>query len=68
MADSDQTKLDRVQAAIAAIENNGQDVTYNGKRVTKADLKTLYDRESYLESKIARAELGGIRVRRGTPE
>ncbi len=68
MTDTAQQKLDRVQAAIAKIENNGQDMTYDGKRVTRADLNTLYTRERQLEREIDRESRGGIRVRRGTPE
>lgn len=68
MADTNAEKLARVQAAIAKIENNGQDVTLDGKRVTRGDLQTLYDREERLELKISRENRGGIRVRRGTPE
>lgn len=65
MAESIDTQLTRVQAAIASIESGGQDVTYGGRRVTMADLATLYKRESSLLSRIERASRGGIRVRRG---
>lgn len=66
MSESNEVKLDRVQTAIAQIETGGIDVTYEGNRVTRADLKTLYDREAMLERKITRAARGGgIRVRQG---
>lgn len=68
MADTDAERLDRVASAIEAILTGGQDVTYNGRRVTMADLKTLQEYETYLQRKIDRAANGGIRVRRGTPE
>lgn len=67
MSETLQEKLDRVQQAIAAIENGGQNVAYEGRSVTKADLKTLYDREKYLEMRIARQSRGGIRTRGGVP-
>lgn len=68
MADTDAERLDRVAIAIEAILTGGQDITYNGRRVTMADLKTLQEYETYLQRKIDRAANGGIRVRRGTPE
>lgn len=68
MSDTTEEKLARVQAAIAKIENGGQDITLDGKRVTRGDLSVLYAREDSLERKIARESRGGMRVRRGTPE
>lgn len=67
MSETLEEKLTRVQTAIAAIENGGQSVTYEGRSVTKADLKTLYDREKYLEMRISRKSRGGIRTRGGVP-
>lgn len=67
MSDTLEDKLTRVQTAIAAIETGGQSVSYEGRTVTKGDLKTLYERESYLEKKIERKTRGGIRVRGGVP-
>jgi hypothetical protein len=46
-------QLVSVRAAILAIESGAQDYTIGGGRVTKADLATLYKRESELEGKIA---------------
>ena len=60
-------QLTSVQAAIQKIVDGGQDVTYNGKRVTYGDLQTLYDRERFLQTRIDRQARGGIRVRRGVP-
>lgn len=63
-----QEKLDRVQAAIEAIETGGQSVSYEGRNVSKADLKALYEREAYLEQRLARKNRGGgIRTRGGAP-
>lgn len=67
MSDTLEDKLTRVQTAIAAIETGGQSVSYEGRTVTKGDLKTLYERESYLEKKIERKTRGGIRMRGGVP-
>ncbi len=65
MSDTLEENLDRVQKAIAAIEGGGQSVSYEGRAVTKGDLKTLYDRETYLEKRIDRKSRGGIRTRAG---
>ena len=46
-------RLASVQAAIEAIEDGAQSVTSNGRTVTRADLRTLYDQEARLERKIA---------------
>lgn len=63
-----QERLERVQAAIAAIESGAQEVTYEGRSVTRAKLETLYEREKYLEQRIARKSRGGgIRTRGGVP-
>jgi len=68
MSDDLQAKLDRVRAAIEAVEDGGQSVSYEGRNVTKADLKTLYERESRLEKQLARKKRGGgIRSRGGVP-
>jgi hypothetical protein len=63
-----QERLQRVQAAIEAIETGAQEVTYENRSVTKADLKTLYEQEKYLEQRVARQSRGGgIRTRGGVP-
>ena len=67
MSETLEDKLTRVQTAIATIETGGQSVSYEGRAVTKGDLKTLYDREKYLEMRLARKSRGGIRVRAGVP-
>jgi len=67
MSETLEEKLTRVQTAIAAVESGAQSVSYEGRSVTKADLKTLYERETYLEKRIERASRGGIRIRGGVP-
>ena len=64
-----QSQLESVQDAIARIETTGQAYGRDGNSLNRADLKTLYDRERYLESKIAKAQrsAGGMRVRFITP-
>jgi len=57
-------QLERVQAAIAAIESGEQSFEINGRTVRRADLKTLYDREAYLRRMVEREKRGGIRLRR----
>lgn len=64
-------QLERVQAAIAAIEAGAQQYTIqtpNGQRVVRrAELATLYKRESELRVKASREQAGvsGPRVRYG---
>ena len=65
--ESYQTQLERVQAAIAAIEERGQVVDANGRRLARGDLPELYRRESRLRSLAARAARGGARMRQGVP-
>jgi hypothetical protein len=65
-------QLASVQAAITAIENpsgsGGQEIEFEGKRRTRADLRTLYARERQLRVMVAReVRGGGIRMRRIIP-
>ena len=55
-----ETQLDRVQAAIAAIESGAQSYQIANRKVTKGDLATLYARETSLKSQIARATGGDL--------
>lgn len=55
-------QLESVQAAIAAIESGAQSAASEGESLTRADLKTLYDREERLLNKIARGDKGNISV------
>lgn len=61
-------QLASVQEAIARIETTGQEIEFEGKRRTQADLAVLYRRENYLRTMVAReARGGGIRMRRIVP-
>lgn len=50
--ESYQVQLERVQAAIAAIESGAQSYAVEGRQFTKADLRTLYEREKYLRAMV----------------
>jgi hypothetical protein len=68
MASTWAAKLALVEAAIEAVLTGGQDVQFDGKRVTEADLSQLQKLEQYYTSKAAReARGGGIRTRYGVP-
>lgn len=56
------TELKRVRMAIARIEDGAQEYTIGNRRLTRADLATLYDRETALENELADAEYGGMMV------
>lgn len=61
-------QLERVQAAISKIETGGQTVDWEGKRLTRGDLATLYARERELRTLAAREQSGGgMGVRFGVP-
>jgi len=61
-------RLALVRAAIEAVLAGGQDVTFDGKRVTEADLSQLDKLEQRYEKKAAReARGGGMRMRYGRP-
>lgn len=51
-----------MQAAIAAIESGAQAASSEGESLTRADLKTLYDREEILLNKIDRGDRGRTTV------
>lgn len=68
MAESYATQLERVEKAIAAIEERGVSHSAEGRSMTRADLATLYDERKYLRKMVARAATGGgITIRGGTP-
>ena len=52
MIETYQTQLERVQKAIAAIEEGAQEYRVGGRFVKKGDLATLYEREKYLRGMI----------------
>lgn len=62
-----QVQLERVQGAIAAIESGAQSYSVAGRSFTKADLKTLYERETWLRGQVAKESRGGIRIMRAVP-
>ena len=53
--DTLEVQLERVQSAIAAIETGAQEYQIDNRRLTKADLATLYKREAALKSAIRTA-------------
>lgn len=55
-------QLRRVRIAIARIEEGAQEYTIGTRRLTRADLKTLYERENALQNAIADARGGGLCV------
>ena len=55
-----ETQLARVQEAIAAIESGAQEYQIANRRLTKANLATLYARESTLKAEIARRDGGDL--------
>ncbi len=67
MAETYAVQLERVQAAIAAIESGAQSYSIAGRSLSRADLNTLYEREKWLRAMVDRATRNGIRVRLGTP-
>jgi len=46
-------QLESVQSAIEIIEGGAASISINGRQLTRADLKTLYDREASLLRRIA---------------
>lgn len=63
MAESYEVQLERVQTLIGRIEESGvQGYSVGGQTYTKADLKTLYDRETVLLRRIKRRQDDGSRA------
>jgi hypothetical protein len=67
MPESTSTQLDRVQAAIAAIEGGAQAFTVLGRTYQRGDLSTLYQREEQLLKRQQQEARGGSRIRLGRP-
>lgn len=59
MIENISTQLERVQKAIATIETGAQEYTIGTRKLTKADLATLYNREADLKAALA-AEQHGV--------
>lgn len=55
-------QLEEVQTAIAAIESGSQSQSMQNRSITRADLATLYARERWLRTMVARESDGGIGV------
>ena len=55
-----ETQLARVQEAIRAIEEGAQEYQIANRRLTKANLSTLYARENNLMAAIARRDGGDL--------
>ena len=51
-----EVQLERVQTAIAAIEGGAQEYQIDNRRLTRANLATLYAREASLMAAIARRD------------
>lgn len=64
-------QLASVQTAIEKIQSGAQAYSISSptgsRSFSKADLKTLYEREKWLRCQIARGPNGGIPVRGATP-
>ena len=55
-------QLRRVRIAISRIEGGAQEYTIGNRRLTRADLKTLYDRENALQNALTDIRGGGLCV------
>lgn len=59
-------QLEEVQAAITAVMS-GQSYEIAGRKLVRANLKELTDREQYLRVMADRETRGGIRIQGATP-
>jgi hypothetical protein len=63
-----ETQLERVQARIKKLEDDGVQQYGRGDRsVVRLELRTLYEREQWLRGMVERESRGGIRGRLATP-
>lgn len=67
MTETTTVQLERVQAAIAAIEGGAQSFSVLGRVYQRGNLKDLYDRERELQARLEREARGGSRIRLGRP-
>jgi hypothetical protein len=44
--------LERVNEAIKSVELDGQEITFNGRKIRRADLRLLYDQRKELQNKL----------------
>ena len=63
-----QVQLERVQAAIAAIEGGAQSYRIGDRQLTRGDLDSLYRREIHLRHMADREASGGIKLSYGQPK
>lgn len=49
-----QVQLERVQEAIAKVENGGQMVIFGSRQITAANINWLYQREAYLRKMVSK--------------
>ena len=61
-------QLERVQAAIARIEEGAQSYSIGDRAAAEAELRTLYARERRLRKLVDRENRSGIRVQYGLSE
>ena len=43
--------LERVNEAIKSVELDGQEITFNGRKIRRADLRLLYDQRKELQNR-----------------
>jgi len=67
MSKTNSEMLSAVQDAIYRIVSYGQSVQFEDRRVSEADLDSLYKIEAYYQKKVNADTRGGIRIRGGTP-
>ena len=58
MAEKVEQQLERVQAAIAAIESGAQEYRIGGRLLRRADLVVLYQRERDLKQQLSEQQYG----------
>lgn len=58
--DTLETQLEWVRTAISDIEGGAQEYSIANRRITKANLATLYARENALKAEIARRDGGDV--------
>ena len=63
-------QLEEVQTAIATIETGSQSYSMGSRSLTRADLRTLYNREKWLRTMADREENsnGKVRIQYGMPD
>jgi hypothetical protein len=62
MSKTYEEQLDSVQEAIALIESGSQSQSLGNRVYTRADLATLYARETWLRRQVEKEENGGVKI------